>query len=81
MRERFVSALRKHVSDVFISKSQHEGSLILFSSFLACCKMIPIRIGLGKTFCREEMYWQPLGHASSAAVLLGKSKEQLLGIN
>ncbi|XP_044179446.1 uncharacterized protein LOC122960942 [Acropora millepora] len=45
--------------------------IIVCCIILACCKMIPIRIGLGKTFCREEMYWQPLGHASSAAVLLG----------
>ena len=34
--------------------------------------MIPIRIGLGKTFCREQLYWQPGGHSSLAVKLQGK---------
>ncbi|CAH3146560.1 unnamed protein product, partial [Porites evermanni] len=38
---------------------------------LACCRMIPIRIGLGKTFCREEKYWKLGGHSSFAVKLLG----------
>ena len=33
--------------------------------------MIPIRIGLGKTFCREEKYWKLGGHSSFAVKLLG----------
>ena len=33
--------------------------------------MIPVRIGLGKFFCREQLYWQPTGHSSFAAVLQG----------
>lgn len=33
--------------------------------------MIPVRIGLGKVFCREQLFWQPTGHSSFAAVLQG----------
>jgi len=43
----------------------------IFVFHLACCKMIPVRIGLGKVFCREQLYWQPTGHSSFAAVLQG----------
>jgi len=43
----------------------------LFVFHLACCKMIPIRIGLGKTFCRKQLYWQPTGHSSLAVKLQG----------
>ena len=45
-------------------------SLSYFSP-LACCRMIPIRIGLGKTFCGEEKYWKLGGHSSFAVKLLG----------
>ena len=45
-------------------------SLSLFY-LLACCRMIPIRIGLGKTFCREEKYWKLGGHSPFAVKLLG----------
>lgn len=44
---------------------------LFFFSLLACCRMIPIRIGLGKTFCREEKYWKLGGHSSFAVKLLG----------
>jgi len=33
--------------------------------------MIPVRIGLGKVFCRKQLYWQPTGHSSFATVLQG----------
>ncbi|KAL9968372.1 hypothetical protein ACROYT_G026738 [Oculina patagonica] len=38
---------------------------------LACCKMIPVRIGLDKVFCRKHLFWQPTGHSSFAALLQG----------
>ena len=34
--------------------------------------MIPIRMGLEKTFCSEQLYWQPRGHSSLAVKLQGK---------
>lgn len=49
--------------------------LSLSLSLSACCRMIPIRIGLGKTFCREEKYWKLGGHSSFAVKLLGNFKK------
>ena len=47
------------------------GFSLSYFSPLACCRMIPIRIGLGKTFCGEEKYWKLGGHSSFAVKLLG----------
>ena len=54
----------------FLNLNMPTVSLSYFSP-LACCRMIPIRIGLGKTFCGEEKYWKLGGHSSFAVKLLG----------
>lgn len=45
--------------------------LTAFLFYLACFKMIPVRIGLEKVFCGEQAFWQAGGHSSLYAVILG----------
>lgn len=45
--------------------------IIVCCIILACCRMLPIRIGLGKSFCREELYWKPGGHSSYTVIISG----------
>ncbi|RMX47329.1 hypothetical protein pdam_00012599 [Pocillopora damicornis] len=45
--------------------------IIICCIFLACFKMIPVRIGLEKVFCGEQAFWQAGGHPSLYAVILG----------
>lgn len=60
-----------HIKQMKKVKNKIHFKVRIFVFHLACCKMIPVRIGLGKVFCREQLYWQPTGHSSFAAVLQG----------